>query len=275
MLLNFFNTIKKLNPAIIISIILFIIPFFWFKPEAMDLGGDGTRLYFYDPQAFIKNAALYAVDPHGRGYLEPRQAYLVYVGLLAFIKNFVGSGHNLIAIFNGIKLSVGFLSIYFIVKEFIQADTRKKILSVELSAIIAGFFYILATGSQNYIFFWIKALHSHDQIFLNPLMFLLLLRFFLTRNKLYLLGALFVSFLFSTNFALISAPPLFAFYPIALFFLLLYVIFIRKRKIFMKDVALGITLFLVLHIFHLLLYISSLFVQSHLSNSLIFSTSSV
>src|SRR5258708_28193635 len=128
MLLNFFNTIKKFNWAMIISIILFIIPFFWFKAEAMDLGGDGTRLYFYDPQAFIKNAALYAVDPHGRGYLEPRQAYLVYVGFLAFIKKFVVSGHNLIAIFNCIKLSFGFLSIYFFVKEFILADTLIKIL---------------------------------------------------------------------------------------------------------------------------------------------------
>ncbi len=239
----------------------------------MDLGGDGTRLYFYDPQAFIKNAALYAVDPHGRGYLEPRQAYLAYVGLLAFLKNFVGSGHNLIAIFNGIKLSVGFLSIYFIVKEFIQADVRKRVLSVELAAIVAGFFYILATGSQNYIFFWIKALHSHDQIFLNPLMFLLFLRFLLTRNKLYLLGALFVSFLFSTNFAMISAPPLFAFYPIAIIFLLLYVSIVRKRIFFVKDIALGIVLFLGLQMFHILPEMASLFDKGSVSNTLVFSNS--
>ena len=265
--------LRKYRLVLLISLFLFIVPFFWFKPGTMDLGGDGTRLYFYDPQAFIKNGALYLVDPHGKGYLDPRQAYLVYVGLLAFIKHFVGSGHILIAIFNGITLSVGFLSIYFIVKEFIQADVRKRILSVELAAIVAGFFYIVATGSDNYIFFWVKALHSHDQIFLNPLMFLLLLRFLLTRNNLYLLGALFVSFLFSTNFAMISAPPLFAFYPIAMIFLLLYVSFIRKRKIFVKDLIFGTFLFLGLQMFHLLPEITSLFDKSSVSNSLVFSGS--
>lgn len=270
---NFLKIIKKINLIAVISVVLFIIPFFWFKSGAMDLGGDGNRLYFYDPLAFIKNNALYLVDPNGRGYLEPKQAYLVYVGLMAFIKSFVGSGNILIAVFNGIKLSVGFLSIYFIVKEFIQGDNRKRIISVELSAVVAGFFYILSTGSQNYIFFWVKALHSHDQIFLNPLMFLLLLRFFLTRNKLYILGALFISFVFSTNFAMISAPPFFAFYPIAIIFLLIYVSFIRKRKIIIKDIIVGVLLFIGLQMFHLLPEISSLFDTSSISNSIVFSNS--
>lgn len=273
MLSKIFRDIEENKLAIIIGIVFFTIPFFWFKPGTMDLGGDATRLYFYDPQAFIKNAALYTVGPHGKGDLDPRQSYLVYVGLLAFIKNFVGSGHNLISMLNGITLSIGFLSIYFIVKEFIQADIRKRILSAKLAAIVAGFFYIIVTGSQNYIFFWVKALHSHEQIFLNPLMFFLLLRFLLTRNNLYLLGALFVSFLFSVNFAMISAPPPFAFYPIAIIFLLLYVSFVRGRKIFVKDLIVGVLLFLGLQMFHLLPEIASLFDKGSISNNIVFSGS--
>lgn len=266
------KVIKGHRLAIIIGIILFIVPFFWFKPGAMDLGGDGNRLYFYDPLSFIKNVSLYAIDSEGKGNVEQRHAYLIYVGFIALIKYFVNSPHLLIGIFDGIKLSVGFLSIYFIVKEFIRGDSRedKNIFSVELSAIIAGVFYIVATGSENLIFFWVKALHSHDQVFLNPLMFLLLMRYFLTQNRWWLLSFLFVSFIFSSSFALISAPPLFAFYPIAIIFLLLYVILIRKRKILIKDVAIGIAFFLGLQSFHLVAEVAGLFDSGSTTNTIVF-----
>lgn len=267
--------LKEHKLALFIGLVLFIIPFFWFKPGEVDLGGDGNRLYFYDPLSFIKNVSLYAIDSEGKGNVEQRHAYLVYVGLLAFIKHFIDSPHLLISIFNAIKLSVGFLSIYFIVKEFIRGDSHedKNIFSVELSAIIAGIFYIVATGSEKLIFFWVKALHSHDQVFLNPLIFLLLLRFLLTQNKWWLLSFLFVSFIFSSNFALISAPPLFAFYPIAIIFLLLYVIFIRKRKILVKDLIIGIILFLGMQSFHLISSIMALFDQGSSTNTIVFKES--
>lgn len=241
----------------------------------MDLGGDGNRLYFYDPLAFIKNVSLYAIDSEGKGNVEQRHAYLVYVGLLALIKYFIYSPHLLISIFNGIKLSVGFLSIYFIVKEFIGRESHKdkNIFSVELSSIIAGIFYVVATGSEKLIFLWVKALHSHDQVFLNPLIFLLLLRFLLTRNKWWLFSFLFVSFIFSSSFALISAPPLFAFYPIAIVFLLLYVTLIRKRKILIKDVIIGIILFLGVQSFHLIPSIMTLFDQGSSTNTIVFKES--
>ncbi len=270
-----FRIIKEHKFAIAIGIILFIIPFFWFKPGEMDLGGDGNRLYFYDPLSFIKNVSLYAIDSEGKGNVEQRHAYLIYVGLLALIKQFINSPHLLISIFNGIKLSVGFLSIYFIVKEFIRGDSHedKNILSVELSAIIAGIFYIVATGSEKLVFFWVKALHSHDQIFLNPLMFLLLMWYLLIGNKLYLYGALFLSFLFSTNFAMISSPPFFAFYPIAITFLLLYVVLIRKRKILVKDVIMGIILFLGIQSFHLLPSVFTLFDNKSIAHSIVFKES--
>ena len=264
--------LKEHKLALLIGLVLFTIPFFWFKPGAMDLGGDGNRLYFYDPLSFIKNVSLYSIDSEGKGNVEQRHAYLVYVGLLAVIKHFIGSPYLVISIFNGIKLSVGFLSIYFIVKEFVKGDSHedKNILSVKLSAIIAGIFYIVATGSEKLIFFWVKALHSHDQVFLNPLIFLLLLRFLLTQNKWWLLSFLFVSFIFSSNFSLISAPPFFAFYPIAIVFLLLYVIFIRKRKILVEDLIIGIILFLGIQSFHLIPEIGNLLDPGSTTNTVVF-----
>lgn len=270
--MHLLSFVKEHKLALLIGLFFFIIPFFWFKPGEVDLGGDGNRLYFYDPLSFIKNVSLYAIDSEGKGNVEQRHAYLMYVGFIALIKYFIDSPHLLISIFNGIKLSVGFLSIYFIVKEFIRGDSHeeKNILSVKLSAIIAGIFYIVATGSEKLIFFWIKALHSHDQVFLNPLIFLLLLRFLLTQNKWWLLSFLLVSFIFSTSFALISAPPLFAFYPIAIVFLLLYVIFIRKRKILVKDLIIGIVLFLGLQSFHLIPEVRNLFDPGSITNTVVF-----
>lgn len=239
------------------------------------MGGDGNRLYFYNPVQFITNVSLYAIDPEGKGNIEQRHAYLIYVGMIALIKRFVHSPHTIINIWNGLKLSIGFLSIYFILKELIQRDKKqgKQRVSVEFSAIIGGTFYVLATGSQNLIFFWVKALHSHDQIFLNPLIFFLLLKYLLTERRIYLLCFFLVSFLFSTNFALISAPPLFAFYPLVLVFLLLYIICVRKRKIPIKSFIFSLFLFVGLQSFHLFPEILNIFDTRSVTNSILFKES--
>lgn len=242
----------------------------------MDLGGDGNRLYFYDTLAYIKNVTLYSIAPEAKADVNPGyHAYLPYVGLFAIIKYFHISTHELINIFNGIKLSVGFFSIYFIVKEFIQRGERKEdaVSTIELPSILSGIFYILATGSEKLIVHWIKALHSHDQIFLNPLMFLLFLRYLLTQNRLYLWAFLLISFIFSTNFAMISSPPFFAFYPLAFFFLLLYIIVIRKKRISLKDLVIGLLLFLGLHAFHLLPEILAVVKNNTIATSVVFKES--
>lgn len=272
-LLYFF---KKYSAVFLISLLLFIIPFFWFKPGAIDIGGDGTRLYFYDPLEFLKNVSLFSVVPEGMANVDStKHAYLIYVGFIALLKSLFGSPDVLIGIFNGVKLSVGFLAIYFIIKEFIVGKDRsnKNAFIAETSAIIGGFFYTVSSGYEKIIPLWNKALHSHDQVFLNPLIFLLVLRYFITQNKLYLYGAIFLSFIFSTNFAMISSPPFFAFYPIAFLFLLLYVIFVRKRKIVIKDIIVGIVIFLGIHAFHLLPEIMNLFNSNSIVNSIVFKES--
>ena len=74
--------LRKYRLVLFISLLLFIIPFFWFKPGEMDLGGDGNRLYFYDPLNFLKNVVFYSIDSEGKGNVEQRHAYLIYVAYL-------------------------------------------------------------------------------------------------------------------------------------------------------------------------------------------------
>lgn len=270
--------IKKYRIVLLVSAILFVLPFFWYPKGAVDLGGDGNRLYFYDPLAFTNNVSLFGITPEGKALVNPaNHAYLIYVLFIAVVKYIFGSPSVVINIFSGIKLSVGFISIYFIVKEFIHGGRQKErnFFTVDLPSILAGVFYTISTGNEKLVVYWVKALHSHDQVFLNPLIFLLVLRYLLTQNRWYMAGVLVVSFLFSTNFAMISAPPFFAFYPIALLFLFLYVIVIRKVKIRIKEIMMGLFLFLGLHAFHLIPELLAVFQNNTVATSVVFKESGV
>ncbi len=269
---------RKNTPVFLIGLVLFFIPFFWFQPGAMDLGGDGTRLYYYDPVSFMKHAALYSIALDGKGDIDPaKHSYLGYVLFISGIKYIVRSASSVISIFSGLKLSIGFISMYFIVREFIQRGKqgRDGLLTAELPALLAGFFYILATGSEKLIFHWANPLHSHDQVLLNPLIFFLLLNFLLTQNRWYLWGIFIVSLLFSSSFAMISSPPFFAFYPLAYIFLFLYVKIIRKIKIPLAEILFSSFFFLGLHAFHLIPEFASLFANNTMSTAVVFKESGV
>jgi len=103
-----------------------------------------------------------------------------------------------------------------------------------------------------------NALLSHDQVFLNPLLFYLMLRFVQSRRWIFLAYILGITVLFSGNFSWFSAPPLFAFFPLAGLFLLLYVRVVLKVRIPWKMLGLGFVLFLGLHAFHYLPEVKSL-----------------
>lgn len=235
--------------AFLIGIILFIIPFFWLKAGEMNLGGDAGRLYFYDPKAFL-NYTLYNFIPSGKGVESIGYVFLPYTFVLFLLKFIFQSPTTLIAIFNGLILSVAFLSVYFIVRELI--GTKEFSLKDEViayPAMFAGGFYIF---SQELIYGgWEVPLITHNQLFLNPLMFLLLLKYFLTRKYRYVIIAILVSLIFATNFAYVGAPTFFAFYPLSLLFLVGYTKFIRKSPIPYKGLFLGILLFSGVHSFHL------------------------
>lgn len=267
-LLSFF---KKYKFVLLISLFLFIAPFFWLKPGEVDLGGDANRLYFYDPINFLKSTALYGVAGEGKGIIEPKYSYLPYVSLIAILKTFISST-AIISFFNGMKLAVGFITVYLIVFEFLKNAHGINKKFIHMAGVLSGVFYTVSFGSFNMSFFWDRALFTHDQIFLNPLLLYLLLKFILTNVYKYLWIAVLISFVFSTNFSLLaSAPPMFAFYPLAVIFLLFYAKIFGKKTISWKGVGVGVLLFLGIHAFHLLGEAMSFFDSGSNANSIVFS----
>lgn len=255
----------------ILTAILFFIPFFWFKPGEMDIGGDSSRLYFYDPLAYMQSQTLYGIISSGVGGETVSYYALPYMLLLAGVKFLVVSPTILIAIFHGISLSAGFLFSYLTVKELARTSNGKEGKYTELSAILAGLFYIF---TPTLVLGWDKEILTHNQIFLNPLLFYFLLLFVTRDNIKYLFVALLLSFIFAPNFSLIASPPFFAFYPLAILFLFFYSWIIKKKFISLKKIILGFVLFFLLHLFHLGSPISNLFVGGSQVNENVFSAES-
>lgn len=233
---------------LLISLILFIIPFFWLKPGEMDLGGDSSRLYFYDPLNYLRSVALYGVDPSGTGS-ESISYYLIpFVSLLIFLKKILGSSYLLITLVNSLSLAIAFFSVYWIVVTFLiqdhDGDSRS---DVHFAGIVSGLFYILSpilTPNG-----WDKALVVHNLIFLNPLLFLLLLKYILSKIRLYLFAALLITFIFAANFS--PSPYFFSFYPLAAAFLLLYAWKVKRIALSSKEIVVSGLLLVFLHSFHL------------------------
>lgn len=234
---------------ILISIILFIIPFFWLKPGEMDLGGDSNRLFFYNPLSMLKSLAVYSVVPYGVAKLSPNQYFFPYLIFLTLLKSIFISPTILIAIFNGFKLGGSFIFMYLIIKELIKQESKENFGHKGFSASILGALFY--TFSSSVIDNMKYALSTHDQVFLNPIIFYLILRYLITRSFKYLWFVLLITFVFSTNFSLQAPPPLFAFYPLAIIFLLLYNFFVLKKPIPWKGVIIGVVFFIGLLAVHL------------------------
>lgn len=248
----------------LICFILFIIPFFWLKPGEMDLGGDASRLYFYDPVSYLRNLVLYSVSPQGTGPEFSYQFGFVFTILLAGLKAIFKSPYILITLFNSLTLVLGFLSMYRIVVEFLILEKKEKTSPTLIQAIgvLVGLFYLFSPmmirGG------WDRALLDHTQVFINPLMFWLILRFINTQREIYLVGALIATFIFAHNFSFTSAPKFFAFFPLAFIFLGLYVVFVRRLKIKIKLLVVSFLLFLGLQAFHIVPQVVHLFDQESL-----------
>lgn len=259
--------LKNLPLSVIIAIILAIIPFFWLKPGEMDLGGDASRLYFYDPLNYLKNFSLYGIVPYGIGEVRPDFYNLPLFLVFIATKFIVQSPTFLISILNSTKFVVGFTAIYAIVKELIQGNKRST-----YAAILAGLFYVLSPGMITNLH---RALLSHNQIFLNPLMFYLMLRFFITSNMRYVFGALMVSFIFSHNFSYVAAPAFFSFYPLSLLFLVIYVTIVRRNKLPWKKMLIGSLLFFGLQAFHLIPELLNIIDPQSYANARVFDTNDI
>jgi hypothetical protein len=232
----------------ITSFVLFFVPFFWFQPGEMDLGGDNSRLYFYDAAEYIKNHTFYGISPSNLGYENISYFGLSFIALLALLQKFITSPTLLISTFHGLSLSLGFLGCYISLKEILSNYKGVKGSACDIAAIAAGLFYTL---SQVNIQGWDKIILTHDQFFLNPICFYLLLKYVITKKIAYLLAVLLLTFIFSHNFGYASAPPFFAFYPLSVLYILIYAKYIKRTQIPVKGLLMGLCLFLLLQAFHI------------------------
>jgi len=236
----------------------------------MDLGGDTSRLYFYDPISYLKSSTLYSISPAGIGGNAVNYYPLPFISLLALLK-LIFNSTVIISAFNGLKLSLSFLFVFLVIKDLINIRFSFSKSKSYIAAAIGGLFYAFAPSQ---ILTWDKAILTHDQIFLNPLAFWLLLKFFTTNKNIYLTILLIISFIFSHNFSYVAAPPFFAFYPLSILFLLIYTKFIKGKNLPLKKIFIAGIIFLLLHSFHLILEIFNVFSSSGAGYSAVFSESS-
>ncbi len=259
------------QPVVIISILLAVLPFFWIPPGTMDLGGDSSRLYLYDPLNYLKNVALYPIISTGTGGVDPSFYLIPFVGFLWIAKVILGSPYLLVTLFNSFKLIVGFLAVYGIIKKLVdgQFPGEQNKPRAAVAALTGALFYIFSPAMiGNYD----KALLGHNQVFLNPLMFYLLMKFFLDRSIIFLWASLIVSVAFAPNFSYSGAPTFFSFYPLSILFLLIYVRVIRRKYLPWKMILIGLVFFVGLHAFHLIPEIVQGLTKGNYLNTRLFDT---
>jgi len=270
--MKYIQIFKKNLLLVLICLGLAIVPFFWLKPGEMDIGGDSSRLYLYDPVNYLKSFGLYGVDPQGTGWVGSNHYITPFAFLVMVVKIFFPSPHIAINLLAALKLVCGFWFVVLIVKEMASEKFRRGSAQGELAAIVAGLFYIF---TPSVIGNWARAILSTNQVFLNPLMFYLLLRYFVTRQTKYGLTALLVSLVFAPNFGLTGAPPFFAFYPLGFLFLVLYTTWVRHRPVPWRGLIVGGLIFAGLHAFHLLPQFAGLFDPGSFANTRVFDAKSM
>lgn len=261
--------IKKMLP-LLITVFLFFVPFFWFNPGEVNLGGDNSRLYFYKPMEYLQSYLLYNVAPSDLGYENISFFMIPFTFLMYLLLGVFGSPSVLLNFYHGFVLSAAFLFTYLTVIRLFQFTRFQNTYFLVLAAVISGLFYvtnpILGTN-------WDKALLSHNQFFLNPLIFYLILGFIQTGRWLPLLVITGISFIFASNFGYISAPSLFSFYPFLLFYIALYTV-VLKRNIYWRKLILFIILLIGVHSFHILPQLGGIFSHGSPSSNTVFSMDS-
>ncbi len=240
---------KKIIIALICAI-LFVIPFFWIAPGELEMGGDSNRLFLYDPGLYLQVNALYSVEPQGVGKLTSNQNLLPFLILLQVLSKVLHSPYLLMTLLNSVKLVGSFIFVYLIVTELLSHHLgKKKEFHAGMASIVAGLFYTFSPSVGENMR---SALLTHNQVFLNPMIFYLVLRFLVSHQSKYLWLTLLTTFIFSPNFSLIAPPPPFAFYPLALLFLILYVALVLKKSLPWKKLCIGFIFFLGIQAFHII-----------------------
>ena len=264
--------LQKHKLALFVAIILAIIPFFWLKPGELELGGDSSRLYLYDPWSYLKANSLFVLAPDGLGDLRLDQSMLPFLLLLKVIHSIFHSSYILTILLFSLNLVGAFLFVYLIVLEILKNHTKKdKLFIVEIAAILSGLFYAFSPsiGKPMQV-----ALVIHNQVFLNPMIFYFMLRFLVTHKNKYLWILLLTTFIFSPNFSP-AIPAIYSFYPLVLLFIILYVTLYLKISLPWKKLFIGIILFLGIHTFHIMPVVVNTFDPSSYYNLRIFNADSI
>lgn len=246
--------IRKHIALVAILLVLGAIPFFWFKLGEVNIGGDSSRLYFYDPLNYLKNLALYPIAPGQTGYEAVSYFFAPFVTLFIILKKIFVTPGQVTNVFHGFMLVTAFLFTYLSIVVLLRRNNVNNRMFIFFAACIGGLFYIFAPPVLN----WDKAITTHNQIFLNPMIFFLLLKFFITDNPFYVMAILLISFVFSTSFSFIAAPALFSFYPFAFVFFFFYKKYIVQTPFRWKSLACFLLLFIAIQAFHLLPQVSVL-----------------
>lgn len=245
------NRIKFIRVIFLCTIfILFVLPFFWITPGELEMGGDSNRLFLYDPGSYLQVNALYGVEPQGVGKLATNANLLPFLVLLQFLNTIFHSPYILMSLLNSVKLVGSFFFMYLIVVEILSHHFGKeKKFYAGMAGIVTGLFYTLSPSVGENMR---SALLTHNQVFLNPMIFYLLLRFLVTGRSKYLWFTILTTLIFAPNFSLIAPPPPFAFYPLALLFLILYVALCLKKSLPWKELCIGFIFFLGIHAFQII-----------------------
>lgn len=251
-----------------IGVMLFVVPFFWLPWGTVDIGGDWGRMYFYDPKHFFEHIGLYYIWPQGKGLVEAPFSRIPFFWILSVVSVFISDSHALVSLHNALKFVAGFVFVYAII-----ILISEKMYSGEhppgrtLGAILGGMLYLFNPAmTENYV----RALPSHDQVFLNPLMTFFMLRFFLLGTYHYATIIIMVSLLFSHVFTYGNAPSILAFYPLALLFIGVYLTWIKNISMSWMRVAFILTIFIGIHAYHLIPEIHDVFDASNSTTSRIF-----
>lgn len=270
---RFMVILKRWLPVILVVIALAIIPLTWLKPGELDMGGDSNRLYLYDPVSYLKYDGLYYYQGIREGIrtIEPHFFNIPYVTFFIALKSLLRSSYAVLMLFDIVKITVGFLAVYAIIRDLIGENDVRKYLR-ETSSVLGGLFYILSPGTTSG---WNTALSSHDQIFLYPTMLFLFLRYIIKTETRYLWFAIGISVVFSNSFSWVATPPFFAFFPLSVIFGLIYAIGIRKKEIRWKEIIKMGMVFLGLHAFHLIPEIISTFEPGNYLSTRVFDKGSM
>ncbi len=235
-----------------IALVLFIVPFFWLRSGFVDLGGDAGRLYFLDPSA----VTTYLYNQQNMNGATT-YAIVIYTFVLSLLKKVISSETNLLSLEHGIRLSLGFFSIFLIVKNLLcmldKSSVRQKHIAY-LTGIVSGIVYIGFITKNG----WVTSLETQNQVFLNPLMFYFLFQLGVTGQFRYGFLLLATSLLYSGNFGFSNMPQLCAFYPLTVLFLFCLMRFVLQKPIPWKQYILLGLLFIGLHSFHLIPTIASI-----------------